>query len=68
MDLHLIRHPEVAVAPGTCYGASDVPLAAPIEAAVAYLQPLLPTDAALFASPLARARLLAEALGETHHR
>lgn len=64
MDLHLIRHPEVAVAPGTCYGASDVPLAAPLDAAVAHLRPLLPTDAALFASPLARARLLAEALGE----
>jgi len=64
MDLHLIRHPEVAVAPGTCYGASDVPLAAPLDAAVAHLQPLLPADAALFASPLSRARLLAAALGE----
>ncbi|WP_374512009.1 alpha-ribazole phosphatase family protein [Niveibacterium sp.] len=64
MDLHLIRHPAVAVAPGTCYGASDVPLAAPVNDAAAHLRPLLPPDAALFASPLSRARLLAEALGE----
>lgn len=63
MDLYLIRHPAVAVAPQTCYGASDVPLAAPVDADAARLRALLPPDGTLYASPLTRARRLAEALG-----
>lgn len=64
MDLYLIRHPAVAVAPGVCYGASDVPLAAPLDDAISHLQPQLPARARRYASPLSRARLLGEALGE----
>ena len=63
MQLHLIRHPRPAVAPGICYGQTDLGLAeCPAEIA-ARLRPLLPQSFALHASPLARARLLAEALG-----
>lgn len=63
MQLHLIRHPRPAVAPGICYGQTDLGLAeCPAEVA-ARLRPLLPQSFALHASPLARARLLAEALG-----
>jgi len=63
MELHLIRHPRPDVAPGTCYGSSDVALVEPAEVAAARLAPLLPDDFELHASPLQRARLLAEALG-----
>lgn len=63
MELHLIRHPRPDVAPATCYGSSDVALAEPADVAAARLAPLLPDDFELHASPLQRARLLAEALG-----
>jgi alpha-ribazole phosphatase len=63
MDLYLIRHPRPEVASGVCYGQLDVGLAEPVEAAAARLRPLLPADFDLHASPLSRARLLAEALG-----
>lgn len=64
MELHLIRHPKPDIPPGTCYGQSDIGLLEPVEAAAQRLRPLLPADFALHASPLARARLLAEALGQ----
>lgn len=64
MELHLIRHPRPDVPPGICYGQSDVGLAEPAAAVAARLRPLLPTTFELHASPLARARLLAEALGQ----
>ena len=63
MELHLIRHPRPDVAPGICYGQSDLGLAEPAEICAARLRPMLPPRFALHASPLARARLLAEALG-----
>ena len=63
MELYLIRHPRPAVAPGTCYGQTDLGLAESADEVAARLRPLLPDEFALFASPLARARLLAEALG-----
>ena len=63
MELHLIRHPRPDIAPGVCYGRADIGLAEPAEAAAARLRPLLPAEYTLHASPLARARLLAEALG-----
>lgn len=64
MELALIRHPPVAVAAGLCYGASDVALAAPPDEDIARLKPLLPERFALWSSPLARCRQLAEGLGE----
>ena len=63
MELYLIRHPRPAVAPGICYGQTDLGLAESADTVAERLRPLLPADYALFASPLARARLLAEALG-----
>ena len=63
MELYLIRHPRPAVAPGICYGQTDLGLAESAAEVAARLRPLLPTEFALYASPLARARLLAEALG-----
>jgi alpha-ribazole phosphatase len=63
MQLHLIRHPRPAVKPGICYGQTDVGLAECPTAVADRLRDLLPESFALHASPLARARLLAEALG-----
>ena len=63
MELYLIRHPRPQVAPGTCYGQLDLPLAEDPVQVAERLRPLLPAHYALHASPLQRARLLAEALG-----
>lgn len=62
MRLFLIRHPLPAVAPGTCYGATDLPLAEPPAALAAQLRTLLPDHLPLYSSPLQRCRLLAEQL------
>ena len=63
MQLHLIRHPRPAVEPGICYGQTDIGLDECPVAVAERLRPLLPESFALHASPLARARLLAEELG-----
>lgn len=63
MQLHLIRHPRPDVAPGICYGQTDLALAEPVAPCAARLRPLLPEQFTLYCSPLQRARLLAEALG-----
>jgi alpha-ribazole phosphatase len=60
--LYLIRHPPPAVAPGICYGATDLPLADDPAIHAAALRPLLPMDVPLYSSPLERCRRLAEAL------
>jgi alpha-ribazole phosphatase len=62
MRLFLIRHPPPAVAPGTCYGATDLPLADDPAVHAEALRPLLPPDMPFYSSPLQRCRLLAEAL------
>lgn len=64
MELHLIRHPKPDIAPGICYGQQDIGLTESATAVAERLRPLLPAEYALHASPLTRARLLAEALGE----
>lgn len=63
LKLRLIRHPEPQVAPGICYGATDLPAkAAAFEAQLqACLQ--MPRPALLLSSPLERCARLAEALG-----
>lgn len=63
MELHLIRHPKPDVPPGVCYGQSDVGIVEPAADVARRLRPLLPEAFELFASPLARARLLAEEFG-----
>ena len=50
------------MAPGLCYGRSDVGLAEDVAVCAARLAPLLPAGAPVFSSPLSRCRLLAEAL------
>jgi alpha-ribazole phosphatase len=60
--LFLVRHPPPAVAPGTCYGATDLPLADDPAIHAAVLRPLLPEATPLYSSPLTRCRRLAEAL------
>lgn len=62
MRLYLVRHPPPAVAPGTCYGATDLPLADDPAFHAAALQPLLPAGAPIYSSPLTRCRRLAELL------
>lgn len=62
MRLYLVRHPRPAVADGTCYGRTDLPLAADPAACADGLRSLLPFDAPVFSSPLSRCRRLAEQL------
>jgi alpha-ribazole phosphatase len=60
--VYLIRHPRPAVAPGICYGASDLELAEDAAACAARLRESLPAHVPLFSSPMRRCRRLAEAL------
>ena len=66
MDVILIRHTSVDVAPGTCYGQSDVPLRSSFEEEAAAtreaLQRYAPFDA-VFTSPLSRCTRLADYCG-----
>lgn len=61
--LFLLRHPPVAIAPGICYGASDVPLAEPAERHADYLRAQLPHGIPVFSSPLKRCLTVAALLG-----
>jgi alpha-ribazole phosphatase len=62
MELFLIRHPAPDVAPGTCYGRSDIGLAGDAETAAARLRAHLPTGIPVYSSPLLRCRSVAERL------
>lgn len=62
MRLFLIRHPQPAVTPGTCYGRTDLPLADDPAHCAAALRAMLPAATPLFSSPLTRCRQLAELL------
>ncbi len=61
MQLFLIRHPRPRLASGICYGQLDVDAEDP-QPAADRLRTLLPADTPVIASPLQRARRLAEAL------
>ena len=63
MELHLIRHPRPAIEPGICYGQLDIGIAEAAPEVAARLRPLLPESYELHASPLMRARMLADELG-----
>lgn len=63
MELYLIRHPLPDVEPGVCYGQLDVGIAEPTAPIGERLRPMLPEHYELYASPLSRARLLAEEFG-----
>lgn len=66
MEVILIRHTPVDVAPGTCYGQSDVPLKANFEedaaATAAALKEYAPFDH-VYTSPLSRCTRLADFCG-----
>jgi alpha-ribazole phosphatase len=63
MRLILVRHPQPLVAPGLCYGSTDLAVA-PQELArvLAAVGPTLPPGLPLFSSPLRRCAELAAAL------
>jgi alpha-ribazole phosphatase len=63
MRLWLVRHPRPIIAPGICYGRSDLAVD-PLEQArvAAALRPQLPEGAPLYSSPLQRCAGLAAAL------
>ncbi len=67
MQLFLIRHPTPDVAPGICYGRTDLALAADVAAAAARIRPQVPADLPVYTSPLRRCRELAAALHPTPH-
>ncbi len=63
MRLILIRHPQPDVAPGMCYGRTDLAVApAQLEQALATLLPAIPDGIPLFSSPLRRCAVLAARL------
>lgn len=68
MELILVRHPAPDVAPGVCYGSSDIPAAGAALAAghadlAPQLAPLLARGVHLYSSPLQRCTALASLLG-----
>ncbi|HEU4846473.1 MAG TPA: alpha-ribazole phosphatase family protein [Burkholderiaceae bacterium] len=64
MRMTLIRHPQPLVAPGVCYGSTDLALAQkPRDQVLAALAGTLPAGAPLYASPLRRCAELAERIG-----
>jgi len=64
MKLHLVRHPRPDIAPGLCYGASDVPVteAELARAATSLHARGLPGTIAVYTSPLRRCAELAQQL------
>lgn len=65
MQLILIRHPQPDVAPGICYGRTDLAVAPPqLELVLAALLPTLPTALPVYASPLQRCAVLATRLAQ----
>ena len=63
MRLILVRHPQPLVAPGICYGGTDLDVApAQLEQTLAELAPQLPGDVPLYSSPLRRCASLATRL------
>lgn len=62
MQLFLIRHPTPDVAPGICYGRTDLALAVDVAKAATRIRPQLPPGLPAYSSPLRRCRELAAAL------
>ena len=63
MQVFLIRHPRPLIEAGLCYGRLDVDCEDP-QPIAARLKTRLPPDTPIIASPLRRARRLAEALDQ----
>jgi alpha-ribazole phosphatase len=66
MKLILVRHPQPLVAPGVCYGSTDLAIApGQLEQTLAALQ--LPAGLPIYSSPLRRCAELAARLTPTPH-
>ncbi|MDR3054618.1 MAG: alpha-ribazole phosphatase [Zoogloeaceae bacterium] len=63
--IFLVRHPAIAGGEGRCYGALDLPLAAPVGDSTAKIRARLPPRFQIWSSPLQRCRALAETLAES---
>lgn len=63
MDLYLIRHTQPQIEAGLCYGESEVPLAPTSATDCATVAARLSALEAVWTSPLARCRTLADAIG-----
>ncbi len=63
MDLYLIRHTRPQIEAGICYGQIEVPLAPTCVEDCAKVAARLPSLEAVWTSPQARCRSLAEAIG-----
>src|SRR5437762_3331893 len=60
MDLYLIRHTEVNISPGICYGQSDLEvLERPLNQTLERLLNFLPENSTVYSSPLKRCAILA---------
>lgn len=68
MRVYLVRHLPPIVAPGVCYGSTDL-ATDPVAQALALpaLQAALPANAPVYSSPLRRCVVLAQELGEPVH-
>lgn len=68
MRLHLVRHLAPLVAPGVCYGRTDL-ATDPVAQALALpaLRAALPSGVPLYSSPLQRCAVLAHALWDSVH-
>ena len=65
MRLYLIRHPQPDIAPGLCYGATDLRVAADeVDRVLAGVHALVPQRIPVFSSILQRCTLLAEPLAQ----
>lgn len=64
MEIYVVRHTRVNIAPNICYGQTDVPLADSFEAEATEVRQKLPslTGSLVYSSPLSRCRKLAEQL------
>jgi alpha-ribazole phosphatase len=63
MQLYLIRHPQPDIAPGICYGQSDIAVNDQhCQSVLLQLRSALPADIPLFSSPLRRCATLANLL------
>ena len=67
MGLTLLRHTAPLVAPGICYGRTDLALASSFPEELERVSAKMPAVARVFSSPLQRCRRLAEALCDIHN-
>lgn len=66
MTLRLVRHPRTAAAPGLCYGRLDLALGPEAAAEIAAAVTALGVASAVWSSPAARCRALAEPVARRH--